>query len=150
MGKLADGFSATTPTTLSLGDSGFVCEIEVTPPALDGGDMIPQDCMRSGVIGIALPRSRMRFMPITAVVSWDPQVYGVNLGVVAGGQLVTINRNQLLTLTFPNGRRLNFYGAVTKFEPGVLKEGERPTATMTVGFTNINPANGLVYAPQWV
>ena len=148
MGKLADGFTSTFATLLNIGDGSLVCEIEVTPPEIDGGEMIPQDCMRSGTLGVALPRSRFRFMPITAVVSWDPDVYGVTLGVVAGTG-VLINVNQVNYIQFPNGRRLTFYGAVTKFTPSPLKEGERPTATVTLGFTNIHPSTGLVTRPTW-
>lgn len=148
MAKLTDGYTAATPTLLIIGDGNLVCEIEVTPPALDGGEMIPQDCMRSGSIGIALPRNRMRFMPITATVSWDPNVYGQNLGVVAGTE-VKINVNQVQRIQFPNGKLLTFYGAVTKFEPAPLKEGERPTATVTIGFSNINPGTGGVSTPSW-
>lgn len=133
-GKLTEGI----PTTLSIGQGGMVCEIELTPPEIDGGELIPQDCMRSGVWGIALPRYRKRLMPFTAVVSWDPLVYGVNFVVVAS--VMRVNFNQTMSVVFPDGRSIQFYASVTKFTPGVLKEGERPTATVTIAPTLMNTA----------
>lgn len=142
-GKLTEGI----PTMLTIGIDNMVCEIEVTPPAIDGGELIPQDCMRSGPWGVALPRYRKRLLPFTAVVSWDPLVYGVNMGVVFG--IMRVNVNQTMNITFPDGRVFGFYAAVTKFEPGVLKDGERPTATVTISPTLMHPTTGNVSHPVY-
>ncbi len=139
---MKDGY----PITLSLGTSGLVCEIEVTPPAIEGG-VIPQDCMRSGTTAISWPKSRKKYLPLTVMASWDPDVYGQNLGVV-GGTAAIINLNQSMTLTFPGGRVLSFWATITKFEPAAMKEGERPTATVTIELTNMNSL-GNVQLPSF-
>lgn len=135
------------PTTISIGIAGLVCEVEVTPPAIDGGENIPQDCMRSGIWGISWPRYRKRLMPFTTVVSWDPDVYGVNFVPVLAS--VQVGMNQYITLTFPDGNRIGYYAVVNKFEPGVLKDGERPTATITISPTLMHPTTGAVVPPAY-
>jgi hypothetical protein len=145
MATLTDGLS----TTLSIGEANYVCEIEVTPPPIDGGPGIPQDCMRSGDWMRMWPRRRKKLGSITTLVSWNPDVYGSNInGNIP--TLVNVNQSQLMVLGFPNGKRIGFYGVVEKFEPQAMKEGERPTANITITPTLLHPYTGAVANPTYV
>lgn len=148
MPLLTDGYK----TIISLANDSLLFEIEVTPPAIDGGEVVAQDHMRSGFLSIFFPRKRRRLSPFTLMVAWDTSLYyqaaqNVHPNVVAG-MLATVNKNQLITITFPDSATLAFWGTVNKFEPGALKEGERPTATLTVTPTLLNCSNVIV-TPVW-
>ena len=135
MATLFDGLA----TTLNIGATTLVCEIEVTPPAIDGGEGIAQDCMRSGGWHLMWPKKRRKLGAITAVVSWGPDVYAANLGVLPLPS-VQVSIVTSIVLTFPNGAFLTFWGFVSKFEPQAMKEGERPTANITIVPSLINPS----------
>jgi|GEM_PF-2948378 len=144
MATLFDGLY----TTLNIGGTVLVCEIEVTPPAIDGGEGIPQDCMRSGGWNLMWPRKRRRLGPISAVVSWSPDMYFVNLGLAPPPNAsVLVNIVSMVFVTFPTGGILAFWGFLSKFEPQAMKDGERPTANITIVPSLINPATGLASFP---
>lgn len=134
MATLHDGLQ----TILTIGDTNLVCEIEVTPPSLDGGDPIDLSCMRSGEWALMYPRRRKKVGPMTILVSWNPEVYR-NLAAGVVDARVFLNLNQLMQLRFPNGAVLSFYGFITKFEPQAMKEGERPTANITIQLSLLDP-----------
>jgi len=144
MATLFDGLA----TTLNIGGTVLICEIEVTPPAIDGGEGIPQDCMRSGGWNIMWPKKRRKLGPISALVSWSPDMYWVNLGQLPPPNVsVLVNIVSLVTVTFPTEGILTFWGFLSKFEPQAMKEGERPTANITIVPSLINPSTGLVAFP---
>lgn len=132
MALLVDGYKTTINLTADL----VVLEIEVTPPAIDGGEPIPQDHMQSGFLSIFFPRKRRRLAPFTLMVAWNSFAYNqitqsVTPNAVAG-MIASVNKNQSMTITFSDGATLSFWGFVSKFEPGTMKDGERPTATLTI------------------
>lgn len=154
MATMVDGLS----TTLVIGSYNFVCEIEVTPPGIDGGEGIPQDCMRSGLWNLVWPKKRRKLTPITVLVSWNPDVYGFNIAAVSNNIYyvpgaypgLIVNQNMQMYVYFPTGSTLTFYGFVSKFEPQAMKEGERPTANMTIMPSLLHPSTGLAVAPTYV
>lgn len=148
MAILLDGFK----TTLTLFTDSLSFEIEVTPPAIDGGEPIPQDHMRSGFLSVFFPRKRQKLGPLTLLVAWDSfNYYQVTQNIAPGSinsPVATVNKNQFMSIVFSDGSVLGFWGAVTKFEPGAMKDGERPTATIIVMPTLMN-CSGVVMTPTF-
>ncbi len=141
MATLHDGLQ----TILTVGDTNLVCELEVTPPAIDGGDPIDLSCMRSGAWAPMYARRRKRAGPMTILVSWNPEVYFHNFAVGVLENRIRINVNQLMILYFPNGATLTFWGFITKFEPQAMKEGERPTANLTIQLSFLDSSCNSVW-----
>ena len=131
-------------TILTIGDTNLVCELEVTPPKMDGGEPIDLSCMRSGEWATFGARRRKKVGPMTIMVSWNPEVYrNFVIGIV--DPRLKLNYNQLMYLRFPNGAILTFYGFVTGFDPQALKEGERPTANITIQMSFLDPYCNVSY-----
>ncbi len=55
-----------------------------------------------------------------------------------------INVNQVITVTFPDGDTLQFWGWLQTFTPGEMVEGEQPTAEVTITPGNIDDAQAEV------
>lgn len=126
MARLRDGFK----TLLSFAlNPTLYAEIELTPPAVDKGSMIPQDTMRNTAWRMKIGKALKDLTEFTVTISWDPAIY-FQSHVYMG--------NQSMSITFPDGSILQFWAEVTKFAPGPNKEGERPTATLTINPTNMN------------
>ena len=128
-----DGFS----TVISIGGTNLY-EIDITPPGIDGGGPIDITTMRNTAFRTAAAKSlkTMSSAPFTAAYSAD--AYGTLMSVV--------NVNQALTYTFPDASGLVIWGYLDKFTPDGSAEGERPTATCEIVFTNIDAA-GAEIAP---
>lgn len=60
--------------------------------------------------------------------------------------LAQIGVNQLVTVHFPDGKTVAFWGWLDKFEPGALKEGEQPEAECVIVPSNHN-TSGVEVAP---
>lgn len=103
-------------------------ERSVTPPGIDGGDEIDTTTMRNLKWRTRQPRQLLSLTESSVTVSYDPEIYSDILDM--------INVNQLVTITFPDGSQLAFWGFVKNFTPGENTEGEFPTATITVVPTN--------------
>ncbi len=71
--------------------------------------------------------------------AYDPVVYTDILALINAPGGVTVH--------FPDGSTLDFYGYIKKFEPAALKEGEQPEATVTIVPTNYDPANHVEASP---
>jgi hypothetical protein len=126
MAKLRDGFK--TLVSFSL-NPAYYAEIEVGLPGVDKGGMIPQDSMRNTLWRTKIGKALRDLTEFTVTISWDPYIYALTSTVLG---------NQLVTITFPDGSTLAFWADVNKFQPGPNKEGERPTATLTIIPTNLN------------
>lgn len=142
---MRDGLS----TILSIGDTGYICEKTVTPPGLDAGEAIDISCMRSGFNFRKWPKQRKTWTPITATVAWSPEVYDFNLNLPANNGVLTVGLNQLMNILFPDGDLLIFWGTVQKFLPNEHKEGEQPTAVITIELT-LTDDDGLAVDPVFI
>jgi hypothetical protein len=139
MARLRDGFS--TLITLSGAPTIKLFEKEVTPPGFSSGGGIDITSMRNTAWRTMAPRKLKTLSPISATVAFDSDaIPAIN------GQ---INVNQLITVTFPDGSKLQFFGFVSEFTPGRFAEGEEPTATITIQPTLIN-ASGQETAPTYL
>lgn len=138
MARIDDGFS----TTISFADNPSVLFYEktVTPPGMDGGGPNDTTTMRNTSLRTKAPKQLKTMTQMTAVVSYDPEVFDPT------EVWAMINENQLITIDFPDGSSLDFWGWLDKFMPGEVQEGEQPTATITIECSNQNDS-GVETAP---
>lgn len=135
--KLKDGFS--TKITFAADPDVSFWEKTVKPPGIDGGDPIEQTTMHSIAWRQMAPRQLRTLTESTTKVAYDPAVYS---------QIVAlINVETTVTVTFPDGSTLAFYGFLQKFEMDDLQEGTQPEATVTLTPTNFDPVNHVEAAP---
>lgn len=123
---LEDGFS--TIYTFENAPNILLKELEVTPPGLDSGGPIETFSMRSTKWLTKAPKSLIDMTPGKALCAYDPAILDT---IVA-----QVRINQLITITYPDGDTMAFYGYIDKWIPGSHKHGDRPTAEMTVQPTN--------------
>lgn len=125
-----DGFKTTI--SFALQPAVKFWEKEVTPPSLQGGGATATSTMRNNLLRTFAPKKLITMGESSATCAWDPAVYP---------QLLTmINKNQLITVTFPDGDTVAFWGWLDDFTPGPNVEGEQPTADITVICSNQNDA----------
>lgn len=136
--KMPDGFATfitfTTATTIGL------WEKQVQPPSIDGGEPTDTSTMHNTRWHTKHPRILIDMGPAQAQCAYDPNSYTMILAHVNVGDVVTV--------TFPDGGTLAFYGFIQKFEPEALKEGEMPMANVTVVVTNQDAA-GMEQSPVY-
>ncbi len=136
---LSDGHS--TKITFATAPTIEFWEKAVTPPGLDGGDPVDQTTMHNTVYRTMAPRHLKTMTPFTTTAAWNPLLYTSILAL--------INVKTTVTVTFPDGSTLAFYGFLQKFDPGELVEGTQPTATITVCPTNADPTSGAETAATY-
>ena len=135
--KMADGFK----TLISfLSNTGIqFWEIAVKPPGFDGGDPIPTTTMHN-ILYRTFDTKRLKTLTeCTVTAFYDPDCYP--------GILALINAPTSITVLFPDGSKLVFYGYLKKFEVNEHKEGESPEATLSIQPTNWDSTNFVEAAP---
>lgn len=136
--KLTDGHS----TTISFANapSAEFWEREVTPPGIDAGGKNDTTTMRNTVWRTFAPKKLKTLTEAAFVAGYDPKCYDTirdQAGI-----------NQLITITFPNGGSIAFWGFLNEFKKNALKEGEFPTANASIHPTNQNNS-GVETAPVY-
>lgn len=115
-------------------------ERQIKPGGFDVG-MIDTSTMFSSQWRTKWPKHLITHEDITAECGYDPDVLPTivaRLGVPDTG-----------TLKFPDGTTMAVYGALSKFEPGELKEGEFPMATLTFSPMSWDPTNQVEAGPAF-
>lgn len=135
--RIDDGFStliafATIPTI-------SFWEKTVTPPGIDGGDAIDTTTMHNVLWRSRASRALKTLTDSSLKAAYDPNLYNSILAL--------INLETTITVHFPDGSTLAFFGFLQKFEPGDLAEGTQPECTITIVPTNIDPVNHVEAAP---
>lgn len=106
----------------------WIKEKEVTPPGMDGMPAVDITTMRNIAWRTANPRYLVTLTEFTFLAAYDP-IYYQELWAI-------INVNKLWGIQFPDGSGIRFWGWLQKIIPGVLKEGEQPTAVITMTPSN--------------
>ena len=115
-------------------------EKSVQPPSLDGGDMINISTQHNTEYRTFVTRSLVTVGNVALVVSYDPLCYTSIRSL--------INTNGSITIHFPDGSTLDFYGSLLTFEPQPCSEdGGQPEANITIGVTNWDSTNDLEVGP---
>lgn len=107
-------------------------EKTVTPPGVDGGGSTDTTTMLNTLYRTFAPKALITLTESSMTVAYDPET--ITTEIIAN----LINVNNLITLTFPDGDTLAFYGWLDKFIPGEHVEGEQPTAEITIVPSNRN------------
>lgn len=135
--KLKDGFS--TKITFARVPAIRFWEKTVKAAGIDGGDSVPQTTMHNLAWRTFAPRQLKTLTEMTTKVAYDPYVYTDILSL--------INVEDTITVRFPDGSTLAFYGYLKMFEPEELVEGTQPEASITIVPTNFDPANKVEASP---
>ena len=117
-------------------------EQSIEPPGPDTGEKIPTTTMFN---------QRWRTF-------WPPALIEMTDGSCKGGYsphayqdlLAILGINQSVTVHFPNGDTLSFFGFLKEFKPAALEEHKFPEAAFTIVCTNQDPADGSEAAPLFV
>lgn len=136
MSKLDDGYQ----TLISFAADADVkfYEKSVTPPGIDGGGEVDTTTMLNATYRTKNPKALISMTPASMTVAYDTAAY---TEVVA-----LVNVNNLITVTFPDGATLAFWGWLNTFVPGDHVEGEQPTAEVEIIPSNQNDS-GAETAP---
>lgn len=134
---LSDGFS----TTISLNSGAIkLYERTVKPPGISGGGAINKTTMRNTTWRTFAAKRLKTLTESSLKCGYDVAVYP---------QIVTnCQVNQLITVTFPDGATLAFWGFIDEFEPDDLEEGNFPMATVKIVPTNCD-TTGTEVAPVY-
>ena len=134
---LEDGHSSLV--AFSRNNALAIWEVQVTPPGIDGGDMIQITTMHNLVWRTMVPRKLKTLTTMSVTAGYDPVVYDQLLD--------QLNFNQSLTVQFSDGSDLDLFGVLRTFEPDALAEGEMPQATCSVDPTNFDPVSDTEQGP---
>ena len=134
--KLKDGHS--TKITFARVPAISFWEKSVKAPGIDGGDSVPQTTMHNVTWRTFAPRQLRTLTEVTTTVAYDPALYDSILSLV--------NIEDTITVRFPDGSTLAFFGYLKQFEPAELVEGTQPEATVTIVPTNMD-SSGTEQAP---
>ncbi len=126
--KLRDGFSS--KITFATAPTVALWEKTVKPPGMDGGDSVPQTTMHNTVYKTKAPQQLKELTDSEFTAAYDPICYTTLLSL--------INVLTVITVAFPDGSSLAFFGYLQKFIPGELKMGEQPEAQCTIVATNMD------------
>lgn len=122
-----------TLITLAIDTNIEFWEITVTPPGIDGGDEIDTTTMHNDTWRTKSARTLKDMTECSVTAAYDPSIYTAILAA--------INVETTITVTFPDGSTLAFFGYVKSFEPGALEEGTMPECTITIVPTNVDSSH---------
>ncbi len=126
--RLDDGYQ--TLVSFASSPSVKLYEKTVTPPGMDGGGEVDTTTMLNTKYRTRNPKALITMSISAMKCAYDPAVYT---------QIVAlINVNNLITVTFPDGSTLAFWGWLNKFTPDAHTEGEQPTAEVEIIPSNQN------------
>lgn len=137
---LEDGFQITiafsADTTIAL------YEKVVTPPGVDGGEPIPLANQLSTTYRTFTSRALKTLTPMQFTCAYATKAYP---------RLVTlINVEGTITIHWPDGATLSFYGFLQAFQPAPVSEGVNPEASCIIVPTNRDPISKVEVAPSYV
>ena len=138
--RIDDGYR--TLITFATDPDVQLWEKSIKPPGMDGGEGIDTTTMHNDTYRTKSPRQLKSLTESTFTAGYDPVIYT--------SLIALINVETTITITFPDGTTLAFYGYLQKAEQSELKEGEFPEVTCTFTPTNQDPTTGDEEAPVLV
>lgn len=138
MSRIDDGYQ--TLVDFALSPTVKFYEKEVTPPSIEGGGANDTTTMRNVKWRTNAPKKLFSLGQSKLTAAYDPAVYE--------DIQTMLNKNQLITITFPDGSTVAFYGWLDSFTPGAIKEGSQPTADVTIICSN-QDADGAEIDPVY-
>lgn len=138
--KLENSFKATVAFALNAGVN--LWEKAVQPPSIDGGDAIVTTTMLNVKYHTKAPRVLIDHGPVSMTCAYDPSVVEdiENL----------INQPGSITIHWPDGSALSFFGYLKSFAPqGLNGDGNFPEANVEIVVTNYDPVNHVESGPVY-
>jgi hypothetical protein len=135
--KMPDGFSTEIVFTSNVSIAFW--EQTIKPPSADGGEPIPTTTMLNVAWRTFDHRHLKTLVPFNVNAMFDPDVIP-NL-------FSLINLSDTVTVKFPDGSTLCFFGFLQKYEHSEHKEGEPPMITLTIVPTNWDAAGNVEAGP---
>ena len=139
---LDDGFS--TKITFAANPSIPFWEKTVQPPGMEGGDPIDTTTMFNSVWRTMASRGLKTLTETTITAAYNP-----NANAPAQIQSL-VNLETTITVTYPDGSTLAFYGYLKTWEPQSHEEGAQPEVNLTIQPTNQDPNTRTEEAPVYV
>jgi hypothetical protein len=140
--KMPEGFKSLI--TCSVNPAINIWEIEVKPPGVESGEAINTTTQQNIAWRTFWLPQLKTLEQITIKFAYDADVMQTDLIGMTGP------RGQTITILFPQGTKVAFYGDIMKVEFDPFKEKEFPTGTLTIVPTNTDAAHGYVEAgPAW-
>jgi hypothetical protein len=127
--KLGDGFP--TRISIALAPDAPIWEKTVTPPGWDGGEPVDTSDMLNTQFHTLAPRHLITMTTMACTAHYDP--------ALAATMNSIINKPTTVTVHYPDGSSLAFYGYVKSFKPSSNEEGKPAEAAMEVQPTNQDP-----------
>lgn len=137
--KLGDGHS--TKIAFAADPDVSFWEKQVQPPGMDGGDAIDTTTMYNVLVRTSSSRALITMTEMSCTAAYDPRVYDQILAL--------INVEGAVTVLFPDGSMVAFFGYLKNFEPQQHQEGAQPEANITVVPTNTDPSDGSEAVPNY-
>lgn len=109
-------------------------EKTVKPPGYNGGDEIDVTTMHNTALRTKAPRALIDMTNGSITCGYKGTAYAQTKAL--------INVETTITVTFPNGSTLAFYGYLKNFDPGDHSEGAMPEASCEFVCTNRDPTTG--------
>lgn len=106
-------------------------EKTLQPPGLDGGDPVETTTMHNTTWRTFGPRALITTTECSVVAAYDPDVYNQIIAI--------LNVRGAITVHFPDGSTLDFYGYLRTFDPQSCEEGAQPEANIVIQPTNYDP-----------
>lgn len=138
--KLKEGYQILV--AFALAPTIALWEKTVKPSGIDGGDKIDQTTQHNDTYLTAAPRYLVDITDTNMKVAYDPAAWDTILSI--------INVQQSITVHFPDGSTLSFFGYLKSFEPDDLQIGSQPEATCVIVVTNVDPINCIESGPIMV
>lgn len=136
---LEDGFSTTVAFALIPTASLF--EKTVDPPGIDGGEAVPISTMLNTTWRTFTSRELKSMTPMRIVAAYSSKCYSELVSI--------INVEGSITIHFPDGSKVDFYGYLQSFEPQTVAEGVQPEAVCIITPTNRDPVAKVEQGPVW-
>src|SRR5574343_413431 len=92
----------------------------ITSPGVDGGDAIDNTTLTNSAWRTKTAKALIEYTNASFTAAYDPAAYSQ--------AILAVNVNNAITVTFPDGSSIQFYGYLKSFTPGEMTEGEQPTA----------------------
>jgi len=135
---LPDGFS--TKIAFSRDSDFSIWETSVPAPGLDGGDAIDTTSMHNTTFRTMRSRKLYTLSELSVTGFFDPNFYNDAINNL-------LNQEGSVTISFPDGSTLDFFGYLRSMEVNDLVEGEVPSCTITIQPTNFDVANNVEANP---